>query len=1112
MNLELFALWDLRNYPLWRNDMKIDFDEARKYLVGHEFKKLFYEQLGWDKFDQKLDVIISGQPYQLKGVAEKRGFVCFICLYPTNSVLQMKIDNEVTKNFREHIIIYTEIGSSSQTWQWVRREPGKPIANRSYIFHNNQSGHSLLQRLENLAVSYDMEGSTTISDITSSVQNAFDSEKVTKKFYDKFTQEHKSFQKHVQGIEDKASLEWYTSLTLNRLMFVYFIQKKGFLDGNTDYLNDRLQQVKKNRGDNHFITFYRYFLLHLFHDGLGKSVEQRNLEPYLIKLLGKVPYLNGGYFEKHQIEIDNPRIDISDDAFSDIFSFFDQYQWHLDTRPLHDDNEINPDVIGYIFEKYINQKQMGAYYTKEDITEYISKNTILPFVLSKIKTNFPALFTSGGIFLELLKANPIKYMYSSNYSGIANSNYDIPKLIESGVTDCKNRSGWNQIADSPLALYNETWREYFQRKNNYISLKDRIKYMDSLEIPDMITWNLDIWQLIRDVIGHTEDSKVLMQIWRSLNEISILDPTCGSGAFLFAALTILESLYIDCIEQIEYLLEIKSENQEDLTIIQFRMLMENITKHPNTRYFVLKTIVLNNLYGVDIMEEAVEICKLRFFLKLIAQIDDFVQIEPLPDIDFNIRPGNTLIGFSTLEQVLDSQKESLVFNNDLFERFVKETEEINQMFTLFRDNQTLSVGFSKQDNQQLKSLLNLKLKNLCEELNHYLAESYTIYEYEKDYHVRFEKWKCSHLPFHWFVEFYKIMKSGGFDVVIGNPPYVEYSEVKKSYKINGYRTESCGNLYAYVLERSLSLTHQGSRLGMIVQLPIVCTDRMSPLQDEVLTKNSDIWISTYDDRPGRLFDGLEHIRATIVLSVVGDNHLNTYTTKYNRWTSNERELLFNNLHYILNDSWDYSGAIPKIGDNFDLLIYNKIKKFQKYNFPKVSQERIFYHNAPQYWIRAMTFAPYFWNEKDGEKISTQNKNLYFFDSVAAKVICSILNSSLFYWWFILLSDCRHLNSREIVRFPYGINRMNEEIKIELARLCDLLMDDYRRYANRKECNYKSTGRVIYDEFYPRKSKNIIDEIDRILGKHYGLSNEELDYIINFDIKFRLGDTDVDEEE
>ena len=63
------------------------------------------------------------------------------------------------------------------------------------------------------------------------------------------------------------------------------------------------------------------------------------------------------------------------------FTFFERYQWHLDDRPLRNDNEINPDVLGYIFEKYINQKQMGAYYTKEDITDYISKNTIIPFLL-----------------------------------------------------------------------------------------------------------------------------------------------------------------------------------------------------------------------------------------------------------------------------------------------------------------------------------------------------------------------------------------------------------------------------------------------------------------------------------------------------------------------------------------------------------------------------------------------------------------------------------------------------------------------------------------------------------------------------------------------------------
>ena len=73
-------------------------------------------------------------------------------------------------------------------------------------------------------------------------------------------------------------------------------------------------------------------------------------------------------------------------------------------------------------------------------------------------------------------------------------------------------------------------------------------------------------------------------------------------------------------------------------------------KHPSERYFILKSIVLNNLYGVDIMEEAVEICKLRLFLKLVSPTGKrYEQIEPLPDIDFNVRAGNTLVGFTSLE-------------------------------------------------------------------------------------------------------------------------------------------------------------------------------------------------------------------------------------------------------------------------------------------------------------------------------------------------------------------------------------------------------------------------------------------------------------------------------
>ena len=69
---------------------------------------------------------------------------------------------------------------------------------------------------------------------------------------------------------------------------------------------------------------------------------------------------------------------------------------------------------------------------------------------------------------------------------------------------------------------------------------------------------------------------------------------------------------------------------------------------------------------------------------------------------------------------------------------------------------------------------------------------------------------------------------------------------------------------------------------------------------------------------------------------------------------------------------------------------------------------------------------------------------------------------------------------------------------------DILMKDLNKNAVRKECQYQATGKVIYDEYYPRLSKPIIDEIDRVLAKHYGFTDEELDFIINYDIKYRMG--------
>ena len=225
------------------------------------------------------------------------------------------------------------------------------------------------------------------------------------------------------------------------------------------------------------------------------------------------------------------------------------------------------------------------------------------------------------------------------------------------------------------------------------------------------------------------------------------------------------------------------------------------------------------------------------------------------------------------------------------QRIQEKAEDVDQLVTLFRQQQTEEGGdVTPADKQVLRN----KLKVLEDELNRFLADEYGIDLNEQaDYH----NWLSSHKPFHWFIEFYGILKDGGFDVIIGNPPYVEYNRVREDYTVRGYETEDCGNLYPMTLERSINLS-KGS-VGMIVQLPLVCTDRMIPAQSLFRTGNRKSWFANFDDRPGKLFDDLQHIRATIFLSKKEKN-LDTaelYATQYKRWFTETRSTLFEDIAY-----------------------------------------------------------------------------------------------------------------------------------------------------------------------------------------------------------------------
>jgi hypothetical protein len=1096
--------------------LNLDRKRVRAYLEEFNLRPLFIDELGWDRGGENIEVSIAGRAYSLNAIAHKRGMVAYQHVasslkdfpdYPT----RQKIEKAVAGSVREHIIIYTLPDAAAQYWQWVKREPGRPDRSRQHTYHRGQSGEALIQRLELLAFTLEEEEDLSIVDVSGRVRAAFDVEKVTKRFFERFKAEHKAFLGFIEGIKGIADREWYASLMLNRMMFIYFIQKRGFLDGDTDYLRNRLQRMRMQHGKDKFQRFYRLFLLRLFHEGLGQPEAERAAE--LSKLLGHVPYLNGGLFDVHDLERENPEIQIPDEAFEKIFSFFDAYQWHLDDRPLHDDKEINPDVLGYIFEKYVNQKQMGAYYTKEDITDYISRNTIIPFLFEAAKRECPIAFKPGGGVWRLLQDDPDRYFFDDVRHGITydidtkqdlHEKRDLPAGIADGIKHVSKREGWNGPASSGYALPTETWREHIARRQRYEDVKAKLLAGDVTSIADLVTYNLDIEKFTQDVIAQSEGPELVRAFWNAVNKISVLDPTCGSGAFLFAALNVLEPIYMACLQAMGGFLddlERSGRKHHSETMSDFRSALDRVGAHASERYFILKQIIIGNLYGVDIMEEAVEICKLRLFLKLVSQLSSYDQIEPLPDIDFNIRPGNTLVGFASLAQV----KRAL--GSDMLKQLalpkIEERAKItDKAFRQFREMQT-DKRMSADEFSKAKIELRSRLDELRTQLDEYLAGEYGVKSSSPN---AFEKWRLTHQPFHWFVEFYGIVHDGGFDVIIGNPPYLETREVE--YSPLHFRSGESGAIHAMCVERSIELNARDGSTSMIVPLALVSTQRMQVVQS-ILEESRSCWYSNYSWRPGKLFDTVNRA-LTIFVSSSSTGSMATWTTPYLKWNSDSRKHLIPTVHYQASPRDRSYFWVPKIGSGDELDVLRKVLSTKETIAACMSRSdhRVYYRTTGGlYWKVFTDFAPAFSvNGKASNSSRETNFSLTSKAHVSAAV--AILSSDLFWWWYTIASNLRDLNPADWKGFPVPKSAMNDAA---IQGLGTDYVRDLKKNSSMLVRVQKSTGRTETQSFKIQKSKPIINQIDKALGDHYGLDESEIDFISNYDIKYRLG-REVDDEE
>ena len=645
----------------------------------------------------------------------------------------------------------------------------------SYVLGDKQGQYKTpLERLDKIASKY---GRFKLEDL----KDAFSVDAVSLKNIDEY---HRHYDRD------------YVKKMMGRIVFLHFLQKKGWLNDDPEFLSKLffLSPYKQDFLDQELEPLF----FGIFNTEPDKREQLFHQEHWDLRWLAeweKLPYLNGGLFERD--EVDKMKIILPASLFENLFRFMASYNFTIDENDPDDaDIGIDPEMLGKIFESLLeDNKAKGAFYTPKEIVRYMCKESLIAY----LGTQATGLSKESGIQATgLLKEPGTQATGLSKEPGIQATGLSKESGIQATGLSKEPGTQATGLSKEPGTQATGLSREIGEQAtglSGYIR-----KFVEQHEFPE----ELEPYREVLDT---------------ALRNVKICDPAIGSGAF---PMGLLNELW-RCREALGERATSPSQMGTQATgLSQAGSLCSKEGQagslYPYSRAALKREIIENNIYGVDIERGAIDIARLRFWLSIVV---DAEKPEPLPNFDYKFMQGNSLI------ESFDGHDLSHILDKDLGSRPLpgrsarKAGWAENQTGMEFGSDEVkqnlrnwLKMYFSLTDHKEkayYRELINSSVKNYIVQQGIGPAAETRLNAIDPSANKHFFLWHT------WFKD---IFDKGGFDIVIGNPPYINVEnldEKTKAFLFTHYSTcQGRTDIYIGFIEKAIALMNNNGLTSFII--------------------------------------------------------------------------------------------------------------------------------------------------------------------------------------------------------------------------------------------------------------------------------------------------------